>query len=255
MKTLSKIGMALIAILMGTIITSCSKDENHSEKKLVKFENETSTYTFSYDGKGKLSKVTEDSRDNNGTRLLTYQYSWSKDMIKIDYNYIEIHGDEVYDSDYSYSLLLENGLVTNKSNVYNEYNTPFSYDASNRFAKCDKTRTKFSATWDGDKITTMIKDWGERIDTYTYDYDGSSCSKGHSPILASTMNLDIIFLAHPEIGGMRTTQLPSCLNLQQRPNSNSGKSTTQTYTYEFDKDGYLTQIKIDDNDIITLTWE
>lgn len=255
MKTVSKIVMASVAAIMCTFTTSCSKEETYSEKKLVKFVNKTSTYTFNYDEKGKLSKATEESRDNNGTRSLTYQYSWGKDLITIDYNYIEIHGDEVYESDYTYSLVLKNGLVTNKSNVYNEYNTPFSYDSSNRFAKCEKTKTTFSATWNGDKITSMIKDWGDRVDTYTYDYEGISCAKGHSPILAHTMNLDIIFLAHPEIGGMHTTQLPSWLDIQQRSGNSNGNNRKSTYSYEFDEEGYLTQIKIDDQDIYTFTWE
>ena len=253
--------MALIAIIMCTFTISCSKEETYSEKKLVKFGNESQTYTFSYDRNGKLTKASEVRKDSNGTYYYDYQYTWSDGSIKVDYKYKQ-SSEETYDSNYSYSLLLENGVIKKKSNVYNEYTTTISYNQSLKFSKSERVRTDgniltYTAEWDGDKMVCMNKNWwNTRIDISTYYYEGESCSKGYSPLIPNDMLQDIIFIAHPEIGGMRTNQLPSTRFLHQGPpDSDKTKGETSTYSYEFDEDGYLTQIKIDDREIYTCTWE
>ena len=63
MKTLRIFEMALVAIIMGVSLTSCSKDENPTgDKKLTKLVAVTPSgnevgWIFTYDGNGKLNKA------------------------------------------------------------------------------------------------------------------------------------------------------------------------------------------------------
>ena len=62
-----------------------------------------------------------------------------------------------------------------------------------------------------------------------------------------------LFMAHPEIAGIRTTQLPvSTVEIERSTNK-------YTYTYEFDKDDYISKMikKGSDGSLwtYTLTWK
>ena len=96
---------------------------------------------------------------------------------------------------------------------------------------------------------------GDRILTY-----GTSCKKGYFPFVATMIEdgCEILHMAHPEIAGMRTNQLPTKITWIDNHGSGTG-----TPTYEFDKEGYISKIveKETDSDgssdtwTCTLTWE
>lgn len=87
----------------------------------------------------------------------------------------------------------------------------------------------------------------------TFMYDGKTC-KGFLPPCTAMFHMDtdgeFLFTAHPEIAGMLTNQLPSARICD-------GEKTT--FTYEFDKDGYVSKIieEGEDNEVKTihLTWQ
>ena len=60
---------------------------------------------------------------------------------------------------------------------------------------------------------------------------------------------EVLFMAHPEIAGMRTNQLP---------NTYSPGDEEFSLTYEYDKEGYISKIKTKDSygsATYTLTWK
>ena len=82
--------------------------------------------------------------------------------------------------------------------------------------------------------------------------------------MIDTGECPLLFMAHPEIAGMRTTQLPTSITWTHTDDY-SGKTDSETSTmeYEFDKEGYISKIigKETDSDgstdtyIYTLTWQ
>ena len=64
------------------------------------------------------------------------------------------------------------------------------------------------------------------------------------------MEFDALFIAHPEIAGMRTNQLPDTY---------TSDDDEISLSYEYDKEGYISKIKLEnadgDTDTYTLTWK
>lgn len=219
MKTLRMFGMAMVAIVMGVSLASCSKDENpenngdfSNEKKLVKMVNSSETFTFTYDSEGRLSKATLAEMWNGELMEGEWQLVWGDDAIKID----------------DCTLTIKNGLVQSSSK-----GETFAYNSSNRIIKYDSS----TAIWDNDKLVSA----GDFTLTY-----GESCKKGYFPLIPFMIGdyyqgSAILYFAHPEIAGMRTKQLPTGMN-------------GRTLSYEFDKDGYITKIDLGGLGY-TLTWE
>ena len=82
-------------------------------------------------------------------------------------------------------------------------------------------------------------------DKYTFTY-GESCEKGYYPLIPYFMGYRsptemMLFMAHPEITGMRTKQLPTRMG-------------GITFTYEFDKEGYISKLGVNNTEA-TLTWK
>ncbi|MBQ8421124.1 MAG: hypothetical protein IJX11_02560 [Bacteroidales bacterium] len=227
MKTLRMFGMAMMAVLMGVGFTSCSKDDNpdgnedfSNEKKLVKLVakddesgKDLEVFTFKYDDKGRLTEST--CSFDFGEYAWTNHYTWSDNVIMID--------DE-------YAVALENGRV--KSNSGDE---TFTYNDSNRLTKYDTT----TITWDGDKIKTISSYVGSNL-SFTY---GEPLKKGYCPLIPYLIfQYDNLSMAHPELLGVRTKQLPTMIG-------------GILLTYEFDKEGYITKIYLNQSNPMILTWE
>ena len=270
MKTLRFIGMALFAVLMCVNFTSCSSSNDDptegpeegggvSGKKIAKIigtdNTESEIYTFSYDSKERLTEATYVQEYDNGknTYKYIYQFIWGDDAIKVI---------EKYDSGNSgnTTLTLKNGLVQHED--YNDEGVgTFTYNSSNRLIKfSDGEDWINTAIWDGDKLVS-ISEYEEEC-TLTY---GKSCKKGYFPFVASMIGLgesEILYMAHPEIAGVRTTQLPTSITWIYDGYGGT-KSETSTMEYEFDKEGYISKIvgKKTDSDgstdtfTYTLTWQ
>lgn len=267
MKTFRLIGAALLAVLMCANFASCSKDDDAkntdvggndeggnqevtvNEKKLVKMAINDETYTFSYDDEGRLCSATEIDIYGNTTDKYEYQFIWGDDAVVVKY---ERTGG--YGSDYTetYTLTLKNGLV--RSSEYG--NATIYYNSSNRFIRSEEVTDgiNIDAIWDKDKFVSVERYF--RNDSFT-EYEasltyGETCKKGYFPLIPEMIDFDcnILFMAHPEIAGMRTNQLP---------NTYSPDDEEFSLTYEYDKEGYISKIKMKnedgDSETYTLTWK
>lgn len=257
MKTFRLIGMASVAVLM---VASCNKDDNPAkgeegvavnEKKLTKLvassNGESITYTFNYDDNGKLAKTAELSKYQDNTYTFLCQYIWADNAIKASAN-----------SD-SYIFALENGLVKSVTYSYEMDSYTMEYNQSNRFAKHEIAHGGIiTALWDNDKLVS-IYDNDYSVNDITLNY-GTSCKNGYSPLTAIIAGFldEPLFIAHPEIGGLRTNQLPTNLTCVNTDGAD-GKTTTEAlaFSYEFDNEGYISKITETGEEetwTYTLTW-
>lgn len=218
-----------------------------NEKKLVKVELKSDaswsgTYTFSYDSKGRLIAATEadeyegDYGDyEDYEKYITYGFDWDDDVITVT----EIKSESVSGPD-NYTITLNNGLVQYISEDDDPDDTyTFSYNSSNRIKKVvwfdGDFRIDEVAIWDGDKLLSVADNYDDAV-TFTY---GESCENGYCPLITGAISglgdLGILFIAHPELIGMRTTQCPT---------SEANLEETETYEYEFDTNGYISKVLV-----------
>ena len=255
MKTLRFIGMALFAILMCVNLASCSssgddpteeKEEGGvvvNSKKIIKMTNESEkwgryTYTFSYDTKGRLTEATN---SHNGESYSNYSVVWGDDAIMVYHE----NGSKT-----TYSL--ENNLVQT-----NNIDEIYTYNKSNRIVKIEEDGGTHNYIWEGDKLMSTSFDDGYSSFTRILSY-GKSC-KGYFPNIAIMVWDDYcLYMAHPELIGARTNQLPTS-ETWTYISTREKENVTMTYTYEFDKEGYVTNITAKGTDGSTetysITWQ
>ncbi len=226
MKTLRMFGMALVAIIMGVSLSSCNKDENpendgdfSNEKKLVKEvweeDGETITYTYIYDDKGRLAESKSDSEHS----IMNQKFIWGDDVVKTPHT----------------TYTIENGVVKSSNDGSNTFTNKFSYNESKRLIKIEENMfvtgsnhtSTTTAIWDGDRLVVVDDD-------ITLTYAGESCKKGFY-IPYYIILEEPLLSAHPELFGMRTKQLPKTI---------SGRDWTETYSYEFNEEGYVSKVTI-----------
>ncbi len=234
-------GAISAAIILCFSITSCSKVNTPEikEKKLVNFRNQAESadpsygYTFNYDNQGRLISATlkYDS-------IVHHDFIWDENTITLTKT------SNTGTAPQSYKFVLKNNLVQYFENE-NKGRCTITYNSANQFVESSNGNT---AQWDGDKFIQFTENRVEGILTY-----GASCEKGYLPFAATLITpseCTVLYLAHPEIGGIRTNQLPSTIDLYL-----SGKKAySMNFAYEFDQDGYITKI-INDEATFLLTWE
>lgn len=239
MKTFRLIGMAFMAVVLGIGFCACSKDgsgENGgglitSGKKIVKIVgvqgSESETYTFTYDDSGRLIEATRVEKYDGNTYTDEYEFIWGDDMIKVKKD------------SYSSTLTLKNGLVQK-----NDENDTYTYNNSNRFIKGKNAYETITAIWDGGKMVSVSESDDDWEMTLTY---GEVCKKGYSPLIPYMIGFgpEVLYMAHPEIAGMRTTNLPSSFKTDE---------DSINFTYEYDKEGYVTKIMFA-GVTFTVTWK
>lgn len=251
--------MVLFAILMCVNFASCSSSDDDpteepeeggvvvSGKKLVKFVTDggdwKETWKLKYDNKGRLIEATEkDEGSNEGS--YSHQFAWGDDAIilKSGYN----NKNKIY--------TIKNGLLQSCDD-----GASYSYNQSNRIISLNHGGFNGLATaiWNSDQLLAYSADGTD----FTLSYE-KNCNKGYSPLSPYLYIYDYIFepllLAHPEMLGMRTTQLPTSVT-----KNDDRYNMTSTLTYEFDKEGYITKITEKETDsngatstcTYTLTWE
>ena len=257
-------GVALTAILLSVNFTSCSKSEDNktstggenfaNEKRLVKLVekytlNSTEyeqTTTFKYDDKKRVIESHEVSKKSNGaTSTFDAQYIWGDDVIQFLAQEISNEGGrDEGPIKYTQELTIKNGLVQSLDDEVVSYNS--------------KGRYNETVTWDNDKL--VYEQTGD-ID-YRYTYKGVICQKGYFPLWGNLLGgiIEGLFTAHPELVGIRTQQLPANAICAKHYIDSSKEGLATTYEYEFDNEGYITKITIQDSaegsvSTYTLTWE
>lgn len=253
MKTFRFIGSAILAVVMCVNFTSCGEEPfgngggngngdiiegmGSISKKLTKIVSEEANYTFEYNNEGHLTTATSEYTYDNGVDIETetrvYEFIWGDDAIRVK-------GD--YDN---YTLTLSNGLVQSGDDK------TYSYNNSNRFVKGIGEFSTTNVIWNGDKMVSI-----EQEEQYGHNWEvsltyGETCKKGYMPMIPFFIDFgcEVLFMAHPEIAGMRTNQLPTTYKTEDG---------TISIAYTLDTEGYVSTMvaKLDgDNMIYTFHWQ
>ena len=258
MKTFRVIGIALFAVLLCVNFTSCAEDGPEANgggtptgKQLAKLDvtNEnlgqfTYTLLFYYDDKGKVVKIENIDRDYNGEQsVATYLFTWGDDIIKYQYSKPGSHGD-------SHIFTLKDGFIQKGGN-----GDVFTYNSS-RLVRSNEGSNVNNLIWNSDKLVSYFSnDDSYYSKTITYE---KTCKKGYFPLIPYLVSFkdyyQYLFLANPEIAGLRTSQLPTKI-VKDYDNDN----ILWAYTYEFDSEGYISTITEENPKRgvtkYTLTWQ
>lgn len=233
MRTFRFLGMALMAILVGVNFIACSDDEEGdtpiknedgivtNQKKLVELketdENGTNVMTFSYDSKGRLISVVTKDYDNSNNVITNI--TWGNNTITSTSN-----GESTVFS-------LTDGLIRTIRSDNSYKNASFTYNSSKQLIAEQYGQNAYvdTYTWENGRITELTD--GEDC-IINMIYSGKTC-KGYFPLYGPSGN-EYIFYAHPELVGMRSTQLPDQTNYKE-----GDYEGTSEFTYKLDKDGYI----------------
>lgn len=273
MKTFRLIGMALLAVVMCVNLASCSDDDEEptknddgvitNQKQLMQIkmvDSETITWDFTYDSKGRLISINHAEKYNGRTERDITNYIWGNNAIIAE------------DDNSTRTYTLDNNLVKsiNDTDDYSGWsNATFTYNSSNQLIAVQNTYTYGTSvdtyTWNNGRITKLTYtengSYYSEEDVYEYTYSGKTC-KGYFPLYSPSDN-DDIFYVHPELIGLRCSQLPD-----QVYSKDDYYEETSKCSYTFDKDGYVesctvvnTEKNLSDNTtdtdttIFTFTWE
>ena len=254
MKTFKFWWLALVTIVMSASFTSCSKENPEgnedfsNEKKLVKLASAgLVSVTFTYDEKGRMVKADEVSNYSDSESFM-----WGDDAIKCE----------------NATIVLENGLVQRENLKWTKY--VYFYNQSNRLIEYERegSTDEISFIWDGDKLVSITEienpnsDYTSTTDiTITYE---KSCKRGYNPYFIGSLGIGAstyLSFGHPELWGLRTKQLPKTVT-RTRTSRYDTISETTNFSYEFDKDGYISKMIIEETyegessrATFTLTWE
>jgi len=251
MKIFRFCGMALVAVCMCVNFTACSSGDglddgegsSINEKKLTKMVFDGEPFTFSYDNQGRVIEVVDVYAYGEST---SYYYIWDDDAIIVNSKTEVVNPDgytEKHTDRHIYSI--DNKRV--QSSGENENIETYYYNNQNRLSQIKSRWDIDDYLWDGDKLIAV----NDGSDKYTYK---ESCKKGYSPLFVMRINSDPLFMAHPEIIGVRTEQLPATIT----ETLNDGSTKIYTYSYTFDNEGYISKIEIANNEkksTCILTWE
>lgn len=235
MKTFRLIETALLAILVCVNFTACSSDtpeveknENGiitNQKQLMQIKmvdgHSTITWDFTYDLKDRLTSINYIEKYGNNTHTNITDYTWGNNII--------ISGTND-NTNKTYSL--NNNLV--ETIHYNEdgRNLTFTYNSSNELTTFQETyknsNSMITYTWENGKIIKNSYESGESLE---YIYSGKTC-KGYFPLYGLLYYDENIFYVHPELIGLRSTNLPDQLIMKN-------DEYKIDYAYSFDKDGYV----------------
>lgn len=276
MRTFRFLGMAIIAILIGVNFIACSDDEEDdttiknedgivtNQKQLMQIkmveDSDIITWDFTYDSKGRLIAINHAEKYDGGTDRDITNYTWSNNTIVAE--------DDDVTSTYSLNDNLVRTIRQTRDNSWERKRT-FAYNSSNQVVNIQTTEGNHadtdSYTWDNDRIVKLAStEKGSYYNdeyVYEYTYGGKTC-KGYFP-LYSPYDSDDIFYVHPELIGLRNSQLPNKIYSKDKYSE-----TTENFAYTFDNDGYVkscTVVGIEKNlsgsttytvtTIFTFTWE
>lgn len=237
MKTFRFIGMTLFTVLMCVNFASCSKEDlpgyelTTGEKKLTRIEAKgggynSSVWDFIYDSEGKLHEVTY---TKNGKLIRKSKYVWSNNTIR--------RVNEDYETKYT----LQNGLIQGWSTQ--------SYKIIYRDTRQPKEFANRTFLWNDNNGLIRVSDElyntsGNKIydsRSFFYNENGRTCKGFNSMVpielaafAAVTGDIEDLFVVHPELVGMRTTQLPT-----RYMDSDINGNSQGNISYRFDSEGYV----------------
>lgn len=255
MKTSGVLKMTFMALLLGVGFASCSNKNNDKsqtvEKKLVKMTTEYvskdvntgMSRTFSYDTDGRLKEATISTvLHSNDTVTRTYKYVWNTDSINVTEELSLSSFPAPEPRQLKYTMNISDGLV--RAHMYEKDSTErilYNYDASNRLQHTYDGYNNIYNEWDNDKLISITRKFetGEFITTFTYGE--SRPVKGYLPLVPNEIPNEPLFFAHPELGGMKTSQtfVSKTIKFADKPDM---AGNTYLFEYELDKDGYISKI-------------
>ena len=274
MKTFRLIGMALLAVLMCANFTACSSDDDENgdnpvknedgiitnQKKLMEIKEvykddshtDSYTYSLSYDSKGKLIAFVGKGEEGSDITNIT----WAENTIK-----------ETSDGE-SITYSLTDGLVRTGSET-DDKNYSFAYNSSKQLTTYQYGSKYSSSTrtlsWENDRVTKIVYSDNHDDDEISEITYGNQTCKGYFPLMALMVEDDFkTMLAHPELVGMRTTQLPDqSYNKEVEKGEHYDDYFKETFkyeniseetvkfTYKLNSDGYLESLTTVETDIET----
>ena len=252
MKIFRPFAVTLAAVCMCVNFTSCSNGDDANgggdfagERKLVKMVitsgDYTETYLFSYDNQGRVTEARIGDEDWAWNHI----FIWENNTVKV-----------LDDGDHRCTYTIENGLVRSSyhpGDFERPYTQYYTYNLADKLVR-ESGEYYSEYTWVGDKLISMV---GSGDFDVTYSYEDVYCKKGYLPILL----WDPIHMAHPELFGIKMTQLPvSSMNVMEENHNNDHSNE---YQYEFTTEGYISKItekraggvEGDSTCSYTLTWK
>ena len=227
----------------------------------------TSTVDYAYDNQGRLIKAVSVTDQPSSSITYTYWYEWGDKTISVK---LEMWTKTATNSTkntlfYDYTLnsqgLVQTCVYTLSGNNDYVVRYTYNYNASNRITGMEYNDSysirSYVYVWEEDNITSS------KIADNTYEctmtYGGEPYNKKGYFIQGATVFSDgILASIYPELFGVRSKQLP----IKSRQITNKGTQyqteTESEYTYEFDRDGYISKTKTTSNGVTyttTLTWE
>ncbi len=229
------IGMALFAVLLCVNFASCSTDDDDptgnpsvSEKRLARTmkygiengkEELNAIIDFKYNQENKLTAVYERELYSDGWHIDTYNYIWdSNNSITYDWGIFFLTNDKITKHHH-----YEQGQY--------DFYLYFDYDKNGNWKEYGGIEDN------GEKGPGIIITWENgnlaSFGEYRYIYDNKTYN-GSFPLFyeyAGWEDEEYIFMAQPELIGIKTKNLPKMI---------INDPYTYTFEYEFDQDNYIT---------------
>lgn len=223
MKTLRFIGMAVLAVVMCVNFTACSDDDEPSKenpttkgKRLVETTGGDEQEVFRYNSDGWLSEYI----------LSDFTSEW-----KLSNSYTEQNGNTcVHIVSYNNGELdWEEDIIINEGRVKSIDGEECIYDSEGHLIQCGQH--KF--TWENGNMT--------KAGSYVYAYYPNEENKKpieNDPVLNRLDEEFGFLLAHSELLGKPCKNMLKAVYLNNNDYVDY-QNPTSVYTYEFDKDGYV----------------
>ncbi len=268
MKTLRFIGMALLTTVLSINLTACSDDDggnSSSGKKLttITWEDDNHVTRLSYDKKNRLTEVEDIFAEESGVRVRVNSFEYEDNSIIMTTTY---YGDSdgadrrtvcTLNSDGYIARSVEEVYLSNRTTTTTEL---YTYDENNQLIKVvctDDIETVLSWS-DGNIVTIEENNYNNHYDTYTYytyTYNSTPSSKGgivfyDDYFIDVFSNFDLCYLANAGYFG----KLPANLISETRYVRSDNHETSCQITYEYDNDGYVSNISACWGDA-SLSWE
>lgn len=221
-------------------------------------EDHDNTFLFAYDTKGRLSKITEIYGSNSSGDVTDFTYGDDKITITADGN-----------KEASVIQLKDGRAASFVEYDGTNYRLEYTYSYAGKYlskAIC-KDFVKFNSEWkeDGSGISTFtVKDGNLVSLNYVYTYEGGT-EENESTLEMSNVNnntnIDLYGMIMDEkvfllcVAGDRYQKLPAKVTTKEE----GGKDNVTVYSYEVDKEGYITKFTMTEADgykmVYTITYE